>query len=69
MIKFTPAGGGTVNVAAIRIVGGKVGGSTTNVWLEELRGAILGLLLEFSDTVQPTHIVVGEAHHSLEFRG
>ena len=81
VVKVCPAGTvDTVGVAAVGVVWGKVGGSTTDVWPEELGGPILEfsakfgnllaetsiLVLEFPDTVHGTHFVVGEAHGCLE---
>ena len=43
LIELAPVSGGVVGIAAIRVGGGKVGGSTNDVWPEELGGAILEL--------------------------
>lgn len=83
VIEFTPGSGvGAVGITAIRVVGGEVGGSTTDVWSEELGRTIFELsaklevvlsetsilILEFTDAVQRTHLVVGHVHSCLEPR-
>jgi len=81
VIEFTPSGGvRAVGITAIRVVEGEVGGSTTDIGSEELGGTILVLssqvdevlaetgilLLELPNTVQRTHLVIGEVHGCLE---
>ena len=74
------SGVGTAGITTVRIVWGEVGGSTTDIWSEELSGTVLELSLELdvvlpetgdlflkpTNTVQRAHSVVGEAHCCLE---
>ena len=74
------SGVGTVGITTIRIVWGEVGGSTTDIWSEELSGTVLELsaeldvvlpetgvlFLKFTNTVQRAHFIVGKAHGCLE---
>lgn len=81
VFKFTPSSGiGTVGLATIGIIWGEFGGSTTDVWSEELSRTILELsaqldevlsktgilLFEFADAIQRTHFIVREAHSCLK---
>ena len=81
VFEITPGGGvRSVGITAIGIVRGDVGGATADIRSQELSRTIVvlsaqlddvlsetGILfLEFTDTVQRTHFVVGEANGCLE---
>lgn len=81
VVEFSPSSGTDgAGIAAVGVVWREVGGSTTDVWSEELGGPIFELsaqledvlaetgvlLLEIPDAAQGVHFVVGEAHRGLE---
>jgi hypothetical protein len=64
VLKFAPAGGsGIVGVTAIRVVGDKVGGPMTDALAG---GTERSDPRARSDAIEQAHVVVGEAHGSLE---